>query len=141
MPKGRKLPELDSKSIWDFIEVSNGCWLWTGKRNREGYGRHGAKFAHRLSYEIHKGPIPAGMQIDHLCFNPSCVRPDHLRVTDPETNNRRRLVALATECRRGHPFTPENTARQQGGRRLCRQCNRDGQRRRYRLRRAKGTER
>lgn len=134
MAPTRKLPALDAQTLQAHIEIQNACWLWTGKLNSYGYGRYGIKFAHRLSYEIHKGPIPPGMQVDHLCFNPSCVRPDHLRLVDPDTNNRRKLKALATECQRGHPFTPENTGRQHGNRRLCLTCDREGQRRRYRLR-------
>jgi hypothetical protein len=128
---GTKLRPLNAGTLASYVTVSNGCWLWTGKRNKEGYGRWGAKFAHRLSYEIHKGPIPAGMHIDHLCFNPSCVRPDHLRAVDPEVNSRRNLKALATECAKGHLYTPENTGRQKGSRRYCRICNRAQQRRRY----------
>lgn len=59
------------------------CWEWTGTKQRTG---HGMLFvstginvpAHRFSWELHKGPIPEGMQLNHLCNNPSCVNPDHL---------------------------------------------------------------
>ena len=110
------------------------CRLWTEKCNREGYGRWGSKFAHRLSYEIFKGQIPAGFHVDHLCFNPTCVRPEHLQAVEPTVNNRRNLKALARECSKGHAYTPENTGRQTGGRRFCRICDRAAQRRRYRER-------
>ena len=62
-----------------------GCWVWGGYRNRGGYGftrvgGRGApgKLAHRLSWELHRGPIPNGLHVLHRCDNPSCVRPDHL---------------------------------------------------------------
>jgi len=133
----RRYEPLTAETFMNHVEVTNGCWLWMEKRTREGYGRWGAEFAHRLSYVLHKGPIPAGMQIDHLCFNPSCVRPSHLQVVDPITNSRRNLKALATECPRGHPYTPENTLRQHGGRRRCRTCHNEGQRRTYQRRKAR----
>jgi len=132
MARHQKREALTAETFMAHIKRENSCWVWTENCTDEGYGRWGRKLAHRLSYEIHKGPIPAGMEVDHLCFNPSCVRPEHLQVKDPPTNHRRQLKALATECGRGHLFTPENTLRQSSrGQRQCRACANAGQRRRY----------
>lgn len=69
------------------VDAETGCWLWLGVKRKHGYG---AKFlngklvqAHRYIYELHRGPIPDGLFLDHLCRNPSCVNPDHL---EPVTN-------------------------------------------------------
>jgi hypothetical protein len=63
-------------------EPNSGCWLWTGSIKPNGYGNCGSAGrshnAHRLSYELHVGEIPAGMVIRHRCDTPSCVNPDHL---------------------------------------------------------------
>lgn len=69
------------------IQVS-GCWNWVGGQSSDGYGvwsLRGAvtRRAHRIMYERHKGPIPQGLQLDHLCRNRLCVNPDHL---EPVTN-------------------------------------------------------
>lgn len=60
-----------------------GCWLWIGHRNNNGYGTLSLpgqrnKYAHRVSYEVHKGPIPEGMSVCHRCDTPACINPDHL---------------------------------------------------------------
>lgn len=81
------------------------CWLWTGTGTRSGYGqlfdaalgRH--NYAHRVSYELHVGPIPDGLQIDHLCRRKPCVNPRHLEPVTPAENTRRAFRAIAAEKR------------------------------------------
>ena len=68
------------------MDPNSGCWLWTGSLDTWGYGQItkgggiGTVRAHRLSYEMHSGPIPPGMVICHKCDVPSCVNPHHLFV-------------------------------------------------------------
>ncbi len=73
-----------------FIELPNGCWQWQGDKSKKGYGRFwvGNKFAqaHRYAYELIKGPIPEGLEIDHLCHNPGCVNPDHMQLVTGQEN-------------------------------------------------------
>jgi hypothetical protein len=70
------------------------CWEWVGRKQLQGYGRlrvNGKKqYAHRYSFDISpRGPITPGLQIDHLCRNPSCVNPNHLeQVTSRENTSR-----------------------------------------------------
>jgi hypothetical protein len=76
------------------VQKTEGCWLWLASTNKAGYGllgnRRGSHLAHRVSFEIHNGPIPEGMSIDHICLNTSCVRPDHLRLATHAKNNQNR---------------------------------------------------
>jgi hypothetical protein len=116
------------------VPTENGCWEWTLRRDRNGYGRitfrgRTGYSAHRAAYEIFVGPIPAGMTVDHLCFVPACVNPEHLRLLTRSENSRKQRAAEQTHCSNGHEMTPENTYRRTQGGRGCRACNLDAVRR------------
>lgn len=90
------------------------------------YERHNVA-AHRFAYELEVGPIPDGLQIDHLCRNRACVRPSHLEPVTQFENWRRGEApsvtnALKTHCKRGHEFTRENTFVGREGGRFCNAC-------------------
>ena len=75
--------------FWKHVEKTETCWNWTATKYN-GYGRfkvgQSMVTAHRVSYEMANGPIPDGMQVDHMCFNHSCVNPAHLRLASPKEN-------------------------------------------------------
>lgn len=76
--------------FWANVDKSGECWMWAGATDRAGYGKltvnHKLKRAHRLSYEIAHGLIPADQYVCHRCDTPGCVRPDHLFVGTPMDN-------------------------------------------------------
>ena len=93
-----------SAQFWSKVDKSGDCWLWTGAKTKQRYGvlRVGGKLvlAHRFSYELVK-PIPDGMILDHTCFNPSCVNPDHLRAVTRKQNSENRSRAIGGSGVRG----------------------------------------
>jgi hypothetical protein len=125
--------------FWKYVDKTENCWNWTG--TTAGPGRYGhfhiggggdhrqRAYAHRYSYELHVGPIPEGMEIDHLCRNTRCVRWDHLEpVSHAENQRRRRGIKtgpynVGDRCRRGHDRS-EHTAINRQGFRYCRECSR-----------------
>lgn len=134
-----------NSSSWDGRNIGR-CVLWTGAKSGAGYGLIGLyqtrklTAAHRFAYEYINGPIPTGLQLDHLCRNRLCVNPAHLEpVTLKENIHRGRSANREkTRCPKGHRYTPKNTIttkRSDGGRgRRCRKCyNQAQQRQRKRL--------
>ena len=119
-----------------------GCWQWQGRINPKGYGIFQGRMAHRFSFILANGEIPDGLEIDHLCRNRGCVRPNHLELVTHSENLKRGIVgrknhnAFKTHCKYGHEFTPENTYRYPetslyAEKRICRAC----QKRHERIRR------
>jgi hypothetical protein len=107
------------------------CWCWQMSR-RNGYGQavFNGKiiYAHRLAYELFKGPIPDGMEIDHLCKITICCNPDHLRLLTKEENIRgsRNSNRFKPSCSKGHLFSKHGYIRKLPNglnRRVCRICN------------------
>ena len=88
---GRELVPLQSRVVgttaerfWHYVRQEGSCWEWVGGKYPNGYGRLNVdgnmEYAHRVSYRIHKGEIPEGLEIRHQCHNRKCVNPDHLLV-------------------------------------------------------------
>ncbi len=97
--------------FWSKIDKTDTCWLWTGgKRGEYGIFNHdgGDTYAHRLSYALAKGPIPDGLEINHLCFATLCVNPAHLEAIPKSENLSRAKRKPKTRCAQGHPWVPEN---------------------------------
>lgn len=108
------------------IDPYTGCWVWQRQKTASGYGRavapRGSRLAHRVMWERHRGPVPAGLTLDHLCRNTLCVNPDHLEPVTNAENIHRAALAL-THCKSGeHEFTLENTYVSPSGKRGCRSC-------------------
>lgn len=109
------------------VEIQpRGCWLWLGHRKESGYGHFSygkTTIAHRAAYILLVGPIAEGLQIDHLCRNPSCVNPDHLEPVTPSENQLRASKGWES-CDRLHPHTPTRIGQRGDGRAFCRECQR-----------------
>lgn len=115
--------------------IPTGCWEWTGAKAL-GYGvigrgrrNDGTVQVHRALWEWLCGPVPSGMQLDHLCRNRACCNPNHLEVVTQRENILRGDSTAAqharkTHCIHGHLFDETNTYFDRRGRRTCRTCRR-----------------
>lgn len=145
--------------FWAKVDKTDTCWLWTGAIDPDGYGKFGyrdasgrviGRGAHRIAHELAIGPIPAGLEVDHVwargCTNRHCVNPAHLEAVTQRTNVQRsarsRRKGPRTHCAEGHLLSAENTyiRKDKGSRSVrCRQCqvrNDRARRSRERMRRS-----
>ena len=116
--------------------VCSACWLWPSV-DRYGYGLIAVdgktQLAHRVAFRLFRGPVPDGMQLDHLCRQRNCINAFHLDPVDNDTNCVRGngfVVANRSKvaCINGHPFDDANTYSRPRGGRGCRSCNADAAR-------------
>lgn len=132
-PRASAAERLDRHIEYD---TNGGCWLWSGQLNVGGYGVVSTlghrSMAHRVSFERSRGPIPAGLELDHLCRVRCCVNPAHLEpVTTKENvlrgNGPSALNAQKTHCYQGHRLSGSNLKIKYlkgTPRRHCMECNR-----------------
>lgn len=119
--------------FWDKVSRPEGCWKWTGVKNQFGYGRlrtgKSMIVAHRVSWQIHNGPIPKGMSVLHKCDNPECTNPEHLFLGTYSDNakdmvaKKRHNMARKTHCKRDHSLSGENLKIDTNNNRQCKKCN------------------
>ena len=135
MPPGIYPRKSLEERFWAKVIKTDSCWLWQGYCNKvTGYGQieiNGSpKLVHILSYELTRGTIPEGMELDHLCRNRICVNPAHLEPVPHRENVLRGINACArnsrvTHCPKGHPYDLLNTYRRPDGGRDCKMCQRE----------------
>lgn len=116
------------------------CWEWQGSVDKNGYGSisHFGKStgAYRFFYELFVEKIAPKLHCDHLCRFPTCVNPIHLEAVTQRVNTLRGVGASAknavkTHCAQGHPFDGENVAIYKRGQRVCKTCQANANKRRY----------
>lgn len=125
----------DLYRFYDKFTMGDDCWIWTGASSR-GYGHFwlDGKLvkAHRASYEEFVGPIPKGLEVDHLCRVTKCIRPTHLEPVTPQENVNRSNIgaffAAKTHCPQNHEYAGDNLKFNSNGSRRCRECSRESSR-------------
>jgi hypothetical protein len=143
--------------FWSQIEVVGECLMWTGWINKKsGYAQFNVRFgkhrrvnilAHRFAYWTAIGPIPEGLEPDHLCRHRACINPDHLELVTSQVNVLRSeglaaKNAVKTHCPYGHEYTAENTMLKSSKkwpgrfRRYCRICEKQRSRNAWKYGRA-----
>lgn len=143
------MPPLNTpEKVWSRVDIGSGddCWLWTGIRDRQGYGLVGFRNrftrVHRFAYEQMVGPIPDGLVIDHLCGVTSCVNPRHLEPVTSAENTRRYMEAEGRRdrCKAGHEPDFLTVNRPGQPYRRCRACQAEASARWYSKQKSRAIE-
>ena len=143
LPRKYKIPrqrKLIAARWWPKVRVVHGkCWGWLGTTVTGGYGslsigrNKSPARAHRVAYELLRGPIPAGLNVLHSCDNPPCVNPSHLWLGTQSENIKDsvlkgRYTRTREFCRKGHALIPDNVLHRRDYR-LCKTCRRSTEKR------------
>lgn len=136
--------ESDIARMHRFSQLTDeGCLVWIGSFDTMGYGRLIWKgknhSSHRVMYQLVKGPIPEGLELDHLCSNKPCINPDHLEPVTHSVNLQRYYATKPNYCPHGHEYTEKNRLIDRNGVKRCRECVRANTRVQNAKRRAKVT--
>ena len=141
------------------VDLVTGCWVWVARIDDQGYGKLGVKarnaFAHRWAWEQVYGPVPEGLQLDHVCHSNAascaggpgclhrrCVNPSHLEPVLPIENVRRSMTVRRVTCLNGgHPLDGLTHHGDGTVTRRCKTCDRDKQRKLARAKYASGLAR
>jgi len=122
--------------FWAKVDASGDCWEWTASKHKDGYGlfrphsNETMTRAHQFAWTTLVGPVPEGLELDHLCRNPACVNPDHLEPVTHRENMRRTSATTVwvkkaarerTHCPQNHEYSGDNVI-MDGGYRKCRTC-------------------
>jgi hypothetical protein len=111
-----------------YVVTDSGCWQWQyGKSDGYAVLRYKGKkvYGHFISYLLHKGDIPEGLEIDHLCENRACVNPNHLEAVPHRINIARGSIKRRQPyCKNGHLLEGDNLGSCSNRPRYCRACNR-----------------
>jgi hypothetical protein len=125
--------ELQHRFVTKVRVADDGCWIWLGSRSDAGYGilwsGERRLRAHRFAYTAVVGPIPEGLDLDHLCRVRHCVNPAHLEPVTRGENARRGeaptiKVWRSGRCERGHELSPIRDGRHN----MCRTCRNERRR-------------
>jgi len=115
--------------FWNKVEISAGCWNWSGALDEHGYGlvwvrplpNRRIMKAHRISWMLAGHPLAAHKVLHHICENRQCVNPAHLKLMTRGAHVGMHRAAI-TYCKHGHEYTFANTILTRDGRRNCRTC-------------------
>lgn len=138
VPTEKERNETFARLFSHRVITTNGCWEWTGYVNPFGYGEMSFQCdnwrVHRLSWLLHKGPLPPALYVCHTCDNRKCFNPEHMFLGDHLANQQdkhrkgRCPQKAKKTCPHGHPYDEENTYVCNRGFRACRTCQRIRQR-------------
>lgn len=136
----RQIPEELSAQVlerlkFEVVRAPSGCLRWLGPHSSKGYGAisvDGKTYpVHRVAYVAANGPIPNGLEVDHVftngCRHRDCINPDHLEAVTHQENIRRMKHSRST-CPQGHPYSGDNLFFNMRGHRQCRECTRASKR-------------
>jgi HNH endonuclease len=96
---------------WKTLSTVNedGCWIWQAASTSGGYGQASVnghrQVVHKLVWEFYNGPVPDGLELDHLCRQRHCWNPEHLEAVTHKVNGERGFYGTKTHCPKGHPYS------------------------------------